>query len=215
MKIAILGTGIVGNTIGSKLVQLGHEVKMGSRTANNPKASQWVKANGSKASQGTFSDAAAFGEVVFNCTAGSASLEALKQAGKENLKAKVLVDLSNPLDFSHGMPPTLTVCNNDSVGEQIQRAFPDAKVVKALNMVNCNVMVNPSLVPGDHDIMMSGNDANAKSRVREMLTKWFGWKSVVDLGDISAARGMEMYLPLWVRLMGLYQNSNFNIKIAK
>jgi predicted dinucleotide-binding enzyme len=215
LKIAILGTGIVGNTIGSKLVQLGHEVKMGSRTANNPKASQWVKANGSKASQGTFSDAAAFGEVVFNCTAGSASLEALKQAGKENLKAKVLVDLSNPLDFSHGMPPTLTVCNNDSVGEQIQRAFPDAKVVKALNMVNCNVMINPSLVPGDHDIMMSGNDANAKSRVREMLTKWFGWKSVVDLGDISAARGMEMYLPLWVRLMGLYQNSNFNIKIAK
>lgn len=215
MKIAILGTGMVGNTIGSKLVQLGHEVKMGSRTVNNPKATQWVKANGSKASQGTFSDAAAFGEVVFNCTAGSASLEALKQAGKENLKAKVLVDLSNPLDFSHGMPPTLTVCNNDSVGEQIQRAFPDAKVVKALNMVNCNVMVNPSLVPGDHDIMMSGNDANAKSRVREMLTKWFGWKSVVDLGDISAARGMEMYLPLWVRLMGLYQNSNFNIKIAK
>jgi predicted dinucleotide-binding enzyme len=215
LKIGILGTGIVGNTIGSKLVQLGHEVKMGSRTVNNPKAAEWVKANGSKASQGTFSDAAAFGEVVFNCTAGSVSLEALKQAGKENLKAKVLVDLSNPLDFSHGMPPTLTVCNNDSVGEQVQRAFPDAKVVKALNMVNCNVMVNPSLVPGDHDIMISGNDANAKSRVQEMLTKWFGWKSVVDLGDISAARGMEMYLPLWLRLMGLYQNPNFNIKIAK
>jgi len=206
---------MVGNTIGSKLVQLGHEVKMGSRTVNNPKAAEWVKANGSKASQGTFSDAAAFGEVVFNCTAGSVSLEALNLAGKENLKGKVLVDLSNPLDFSHGMPPTLTVCNNDSVGEQIQRAFPDAKVVKALNMVNCVVMVNPSLVPGDHDIMMSGNDANAKSRVREMLTKWFGWKSVVDLGDISAARGMEMYVPLWLRLMGLYQNPNFNIKIAK
>jgi predicted dinucleotide-binding enzyme len=215
LKVAILGTGMVGNTIGSKLVQLGHEVKMGSRTVNNPKAAEWVKANGSKASQGTFSDAAAFGEVVFNCTAGSVSLEALNLAGKENLKGKVLVDLSNPLDFSHGMPPTLTVCNNDSVGEQIQRAFPDAKVVKALNMVNCVVMVNPSLVPGDHDIMMSGNDANAKSRVREMLTKWFGWKSVVDLGDISAARGMEMYLPLWLRLMGLYQNPNFNIKVAK
>ena len=215
MKIGILGTGTVGNTIGSKLVQLGHEVKMGSRTVNNPKATEWVKANGSKASQGTFSNAAAFGEVVFNCTAGSVSLEALKQAGNENLKDKVLVDLSNPLDFSHGMPPTLTVCNNDSVGEQLQRAFPDTKVVKALNMVNCNVMVNPSLVPGDHDIMISGNDANAKSRVREMLTKWFGWKSVVDLGDISGSRGMEMYLPLWLRLMGLYQNPNFNIKIAK
>ena len=215
MKIGVLGTGIVGSTIASKLVQLGHEVKMGSRTVGNPKATEWANANGSKASKGTFADAATFGEIVFNCTAGSASLEALKLAGKENLKGKVLIDLSNPLDFSHGMPPTFTVCNTDSIGEQIQRAFPDAKVVKALNMVNCNVMVNPSLVHGDHDILVSGNDTNAKAKVNEILTKWFGWKSVVDLGDISAARGMEMYVALWVRLLGVYQNPNFNIKIAK
>ena len=215
MKIGVLGTGIVGNTIASKLVQLGHEVKMGSRTVNNPKATEWVSANGSRASKGTFSDAATFGEIIFNCTAGSASLEALNLAGKENFKGKVLIDLSNPLDFSHGMPPTFTVCNTDSVGEQIQRAFPDTKVVKALNTVNCNVMVNPSLVYGDHDILVSGNDANAKAKVNEILTKWFGWKSVVDLGDISAARGMEMYVALWIRLLGVYQNPNFNIKIAK
>ena len=215
MKIGVLGPGIVGNTIASKLVQLGHEVKMGSRTVNNPKATDWATANGSKASQGTFADAATFGEIVFNCTAGSASLEALKLAGKENLKGKLLIDLSNPLDFSHGMPPTFTVCNTDSIGEQIQRAFPDVKVVKALNTVNCNVMVNPSLVHGDHDILVSGNDTNAKTKVNEILTKWFGWKSVVDLGDISAARGMEMYVALWVRLLGVYQNPNFNIKIAK
>ncbi len=215
MKIGVLGTGIVGNTIASKLVQLGHEVKMGSRTVNNPKATEWASVNGSKASQGTFADAATFGEIVFNCTAGSASLEALKLAGKENLKGKLLIDLSNPLDFSHGMPPTFTVCNTDSIGEQIQRAFPDAKVVKALNTVNCNVMVNPSLVHGDHDILVSGNDTNAKTKVNEILTKWFGWKSVVDLGDISASRGMEMYVALWVRLLGVYQNPNFNIKIAK
>lgn len=205
---------MVGSTLGSRFVQLGHDVKMGSRKSNNPKALEWVKSNGSRASQGTFADAASFGEIVLNCTAGSSALEALKQAGKENLKGKVLVDVSNPLDFSHGMPPTLTVCNTDSVGEQIQRAFPDAKVVKALNMVNCNVMVNPSLVSGDHDIMISGNDGAAKAKVGEILRS-LGWKSIIDLGDISGARAMEMYLPLWLRLRGIYEHPNFNIKISK
>jgi len=215
VKLGILGTGMVGNAIGTKLVQLGHEVKMGSRTPNNEKAAEWVKANGPNASQGTFADAAAFGEIVFNCTAGTASIEALKQAGERNLQSKILIDISNPLDFSRGMPPTLTICNTDSVGEQIQRAFPNVKVVKTLNTVNCNVMVNPILVPGDHDVFMSGNDAAAKSKVREVLTQWFGWKSVIDLGDISTARGTEMYLPLWVRLYALFQKPNFNIKVVK
>jgi predicted dinucleotide-binding enzyme len=215
VKLGVLGTGMVGQAIGSKLVQLGHDVKMGSRTANNEKAAEWVKANGTRASQGTFADAAAFGEVIFNCTLGSASVEVLREAGERNLKNKILIDISNPLDFSKGMPPTLTICNTDSVGEQIQRAFPDVKVVKSLNTINCLVMVNPSLVPGDHDVFMSGNDSAAKAKVHEILTKWFGWKSVVDLGDISTARGTEMYLPLWVRLFSLYQKPNFNIKIVK
>jgi hypothetical protein len=206
---------MVGNAIGTKLIQLGHEVKMGSRTPSNEKAAEWVKANGPKASQGTFADAAAFGEIVFNCTAGAASIEALKQAGERNLQSKILIDISNPLDFSQGMPPTLTICNTDSVGEQIQRAFPNVKVVKTLNTVNCNVMVNPILVPGDHDVFMSGNDTAAKYKVREVLTQWFGWKSVIDLGDISTARGTEMYLPLWVRLYALFQKPNFNIKVVK
>lgn len=215
MKLGVLGTGMVGNTIATKLVQLGHEVKMGSRTAGNEKAVQWAKANGAKASNGTFAEAAEFGEIIFNCTAGSASLEALKLAGAKNLKGKILVDISNPLDFSKGMPPTLTVCNTDSIGEQIQRAFPDAKVVKTLNTINCNVMVTPHIVPGPHDIFMSGNDAKAKAKVREIVTDWFGWKSVIDLGDITTARGPEMYLALWVRLMAVNQTPNFNIRIVK
>jgi hypothetical protein len=206
---------MVGNTIATKLVQLGHEVKMGSRTAGNEKAVQWAKANGAKASNGTFAETAEFGEIIFNCTAGSASLEALKLAGAKNLKGKILVDISNPLDFSKGMPPTLTVCNTDSIGEQIQRAFPDAKVVKTLNTINCNVMVTPHIVPGPHDIFMSGNDAKAKAKVREIVTDWFGWKSVIDLGDITTARGPEMYLALWVRLMAVNQTPNFNIRIVK
>jgi predicted dinucleotide-binding enzyme len=216
LKIGILGTGIVGATLGSKLIQLGHEVKMGSRTPNNDDAVKWVKSNGAQASNGTFSDAAAFGEVVFNCTAGSVSLAALKLAGSSNLKGKALVDVSNPLDFSKGMPPTLTVCNTDSIGEQIQRTFPEVKVVKALNTLNCKVMIEPSLVPGEHNIFVAGNDAQAKAKVRGILES-FGWKagSIIDLGDITAARGTEMVLPLWLRLYGLFPNQNFNFRIAK
>jgi 8-hydroxy-5-deazaflavin:NADPH oxidoreductase len=214
MRIGILGTGDVGRRLGTKLVSLGHEVKMGSRTASNPMASEWAKAGGSKASAGTFADAAKFGEVVFNCTAGSASLEALKQAGGNNLEGKVLIDVANPLDFSKGMPPTLTVCNTDSLAEQIQRAHPGAKVVKALNTLSNVVMVNPGLVPGEHDVFVCGNDVQAKAKVVEVLRS-FGWRNPIDLGDITAARGLEMLLPLWVRLYGTLQSPNFNFKIAR
>jgi predicted dinucleotide-binding enzyme len=216
MKIAILGTGMVGDAIGTKLVQLGHSVKMGSRTVNNEKAASWVQKNGPLASQGTFADAAAFGEIIFNCTHGVASLEALKLAGIKNLKNKILVDIANALDFSKGMPPSLVVCNTDSLGEQIQNAFPETYVVKTLNTMNCNLMVNPALVAnGDHDIFISGNDAEAKKTVTKILTDWFGWKTVIDLGDITTARGTEMLLPLWVRLMGKYQSPQFNFKIVR
>jgi len=216
LKIGIIGTGIVGATIGTKLVQVGHEVKMGSRTANNENAVKWAKSNGANASNGTFSDAAAFGEIIFNCTAGNVSLTALKLAGPANLKGKILVDVANPLDFSKSMPPTLTVCNTDSLGEQIQRAFPDVKVVKALNTMHCKVMVQPSLVPGEHNLFVAGNDAQTKAKVRGILES-FGWKkeSIIDLGDITASRGTEMVLPLWLRLYSLYPNQAFNFRIAK
>ena len=194
MKVGVLGTGSVGKTIGTKLVGLGHEVSMGSRSATNENAADWVGAAGAGASQGTFADAAAFGELVFNCTAGTVSLEALGAAGEGNLSGKVLVDVSNPLDFSKGMPPTLSVCNDDSVGEQIQRAFSEARVVKTLNTVNAGVMVDPASVPGEHDIFICGNDDGAKAQVSELLQS-FGWPAerIVDLGDITAARGPEMY----------------------
>ena len=215
MKIAVLGTGMVGDAIGTKLIQCGHEVKMGSRTATNEKAAAWVKKNGTHASQGTFADAASFGEIVFNCTHGVASLEALNLAGAHNLKNKILIDIANALDFSQGMPPSLVVCNTDSLGEQIQRTFPDTKVIKTLNTMNCSLMVNPDLVAnGDHDIFISGNDVEAKTAVTKILRDWFGWKSIVDLGDISNARATEMLLPIWVRLYGKFQSPNFNFKIV-
>jgi hypothetical protein len=216
VKIAVLGTGIVGRTLGSKLVEVGNSAMMGSRSANSPKAAEWVEAAGALASQGTFADAAAFGEVVLNCTAGVASLEALELAGRENLSGKILMDVANPLDFSQGMPPTLTVCNTDSLGERIQRAFPDAKVVKALNTLNCAVMARPELVPGEHHVFVSGDDAEAKGRAAGLLGEWFGWepRDIIDLGGIGTARGTEMMLPLWISLMGTLGTPIFNLRVV-
>jgi len=216
MRIGVLGTGMVGSTIATKLAQLGHEVRMGSRTADNERAVAWVASAGAGASHGTFADAAAHGELVFNCTAGEVSLAALEAAGAENLAGKVLVDVSNPLDLSHGMPPGLFTSSFDSLGEQIQRAFPDARVVKALNTVNCEVMVEPSKVPGEHDVFLCGDDEAAKARVVELLQS-FGWppESVVDLGDLPSARGMEAYLLLWIRLWGALGTGHFNVRVVR
>jgi 8-hydroxy-5-deazaflavin:NADPH oxidoreductase len=215
MKLGVLGSGMVGSTIATKLVSLGHEVKMGSRDAKNEKAADWVASAGRGASQGTFADAAAFGEMVFNCTAGMRSIDALKSAGEAALRGKVLVDVANPLDFSKGMPPTLSVSNDDSLGETIQRTFPEAKVVKALNTVNANIMVDPGRVPGDHDLFVCGNDSGAKTQVVRLLKDEFGWKNVHDLGDLTAARAIESYLPLWLRLYGAFQSADFNVHVVR
>jgi predicted dinucleotide-binding enzyme len=214
MRIAVLGTGTVGRTIGTKLVELGHEVTMGSRTPDNERAREWVSAAGGGAAQGTFEDAASGAELLFNCTGGAVALDAVRAAGAANLAGKVVVDVSNPLDFSQGMPPTLTVCNTDSVGEQLQREFPDARVVKTLNTVNTAVMTNPSGVPGPHNLFISGNDSEAKTTVKGILGD-FGWPqhAIIDLGDITGARGQEMYLPLWLRLMGILERPDFNIAV--
>lgn len=208
---------MVGNTIGSALIRLGHEVKMGSRTKGNEKALAWVSANGANASEGTFADAAAFGEVVFVATKGEGTLDALHAAGAGNLAGKVLVDISNPLDFSKGMPPSLFISNTDSLGEQIQAAFPETKVVKTLNIVNCEVMVNAgrSSATERGTMFVSGNDAGAKqSVIKNFLTPW-GWNDVIDLGDITTARGTEMLLPIWVRTWAATGNGHFAFKVVR
>jgi len=214
MKIGVLGTGMVGATIATKLIELGQEVMMGSRNAGSEKAVTWAQAKGANASQGAYAQAARFGEILFNCTQGTASVEALQSSGADNLKGKILIDVANPLDFSHGAPPTLSICNTDSLGELIQRTFPETKVVKTLNTVNCGVMVNPALVPGDHDIFVCGNDAGAKARVAELLKQWFGWRSVIDLGGISAARATEQMMPIWLRLYGVLGTLHFNLRVV-
>jgi predicted dinucleotide-binding enzyme len=227
MKIGILGTSSVGRTIGAKLAELGHAVMIGTRdvgatlarTEPNPYGlpafSVWQQQN-PRVTLGTFADAAQHGEIVINATNGMGSLAALTLAGESNLNGKILIDIANPLDFSQGMPPTLSISNTDSLGEQIQRAFPNVKVVKTLNTVTASLMVNPrQLADGDHHMFVSGNDAAAKAQVVDLLATWFGWKHVIDLGDITTARGMEMYLPIWLRLWGAVGTGLFNIKVIK
>lgn len=213
MNIGVLGSGVVAQTIGSKLVELGHDVMLGSRDTANPKAVAWATEAGRQAMYGTFANAAAFGEIIFNCVRGSATLDALYTVQADNLKGKILIDLSNPIDRSkNGL--VLTVCNTDSLGEQIQRAFPETRVVKTLNTVNSNVMVDPAKLLETTDVFVSGNDIEAKATVVTILRDWFGWRSVIDLGDITTARGVEMFLLLWRSLRDVIPELRFNIKVV-
>ncbi len=226
VRFGILGTGIVGRTIASRLAGLGHEVMVGTRnpadtmsrtepdTYGNPPFSAWQEEH-PEVQLGTFGEASAHGEMVLNATAGAVSLEALELAGETNLNGKILIDIANPLDFSKGMPPTLLVCNTDSLGEQIQRRFPEAKVVKTLHTMNAYLMVDPAqLASTDHTVFVSGDDAEAKAMVTELLRS-FGWTDIIDLGDITTARGSEMLLPIWLRLFGALQKPIFNFKIVR
>jgi predicted dinucleotide-binding enzyme len=226
MRFGILGTGVVGKTIAARLARLGHEVMVGTRDPaetisrtepdayGNPPFSAWQEEH-PEVKLGTFAEATAQSELVVNATAGAVSLEVLEQAGEANLNGKILIDLANPLDFSKGMPPTLLVSNTDSLGEQIQRRFPEAKVVKTLHTVNAYLMVDPAqLAATDHTVFVSGDDAEAKARVTELLRS-FGWTDIIDLGDITTARGTEMLLPIWVRLFGVLQKPIFNFKIVR
>lgn len=212
MKIGILGTGMVGRAHAAKLAQNGHEVMLGTRDPadtlartqpdfmGNPPLKTWMEAN-QKVQLGTFRQAASFGELVINATLGAASLQALTMAGSNNLEGKILVDISNALDPSAEGMPTLFVCSTDSLAEQIQRALPDTKVVKTLNIVGAPVQVDPSMSSGgDLHAFVSGNDSEAKAEVARLLKEEYGWQYVIDLGDITTARAAEMMLPMWLQL---------------
>ncbi len=193
MRVGILGTGDVGKALGQGFIALGHEVKMGSRSAANEKAAAWAKENGAKASAGTFADAAAFGEIVVLATLGVAAESSLQAAGPEKLRGKVVIDATNPLE---GMPPRLAVAGNDSGGERVQRVLPGAHVVKAFNTVGNAHMFKPSFPGGPPDMFICGNDAGAKQKVAALLED-FGW-GVVDVGGIESSRYLEAMCLVWV-----------------
>jgi hypothetical protein len=225
VKTAVLGTGTVGRTIAARLAELGHAVVVGTRDPQttlartepdgmgNAPYAEWAAANDG-VGLATFADAAATADVVVNATNGAASLEVLGLAGADNLAGKVLVDIANPLDFSQGMPPTLFVKDTDSLGEQIQRTFPAARVVKTLNTLTAALMVRPDTLPEGSTVFVSGDDAAAKQVVVGLLEE-FGHTDVIDLGDITTARGPEMLLPVWLRLWGTLGSPAFNFKIVR
>ena len=220
MNIGVLGTGVVGETIATALTQKGHNVRMGSRTATNEKAAAWVKRSNQHATQGDFYDAAAFGDIVFLCLNGAHALDAVRMIGADAVDSKIVVDITNPLDFTKGMPPRMLdgMHNSTSLGEAIQEALPNARIVKTLNTVNCNIMVNPDLVNGgDHHMFLCGNDADAKNKVKHFLVDVFGWKAanLIDLGGIQYARLTEAYVPFWVGIMQSLGSPMFNIRIVQ
>jgi predicted dinucleotide-binding enzyme len=225
MNIAILGTGMVGQSIAGRLHELGHSVVVGTRDVEatlartepdgmgNPSFSAWYRAHPG-VELATFADAAAGAELVVNASSGAAALDVLGLAGADNLAGKVLVDIANPLDFSNGFPPTLFVKDTDSLGEQIQRAFPTTKVVKALNTLTASLMVDPKSLGESSTIFVSGDDEQAKATVVALLES-FGHDDVIDLGPLETARGTEMLLPVWLRLMGALGTGAFNFKIVR
>jgi 8-hydroxy-5-deazaflavin:NADPH oxidoreductase len=225
MKIGIIGGGGVAQAIGGKLKANGHDVVIGIRNPTEAELAKerqmakplkdWIKNTGGKVA--SFSDAAKHGEILVNATSGGASIQALTQAGADNIGSKILIDIANPLDFSKGMPPSLLPAydHGTSLGEEIQKAFPKARVVKTLNTISNSIMINPAAIAADHDLLMAGNDADAKVTVTALVKKEFGWRSVVDLGDITGARGTEHILPIWVRLWGVLGTPAFNIKIVE
>lgn len=214
MRIAVLGTGLVGRTIATGLVAAGHEVRLGSRTPDNAAASAWAREVGEGATHGTFADAAAFADLVFHAAKGEHALAVLHAAGADNLAGKVLVDVANPLSFVGGSL-RLTVCNDDSLAETIQRAHPEARVVKSLNTVNAGLMTDPGQLPEPTVVFVAGDDPAARAEVADLLRTAFGWQEVLDLGALDAARALEMWLPLWLKLMQAQGTPAFNLKLVR
>lgn len=225
MHIAVLGTGMVGQALAGGLTRLGHSVSVGTRDPEttlartapdgmgNPPFAAWLADHGDVALT-TYADAAAGAELVVLAGNGSAALDMLTAAGAAHLAGKVVLDISNPLDFSAGFPPTLFVKDTDSLGEQVQAAFPEARVVKSLNTLTAPLMVEPGLLGAATTVFVSGDDAAAKASVTELLTG-FGHTDVIDLGGIETARGTEMFLPLWLRTMGALGTGMFNISVVR
>lgn len=223
MKIGTIGSGVVAQTLGKKLIELGHDVVIGTRDPKKlderkhmaASLREWLQQTGDKGRVVSFPDAAAHGDLLINATSGGVSIDALRMAAAGKVGPKTLIDTANVLDFSKGMPPRALASQDNCLAESIQGTFPNLRVVKCFNTIAAPLMVNPTaLHDGDHTIFLSGNDAGAKSEVAELLRS-FGWKDILDLGDISTARGPEMYMAMWLRLWGATGTGMVNIKVAR
>jgi predicted dinucleotide-binding enzyme len=220
MKIGILGSGVVGFTIANAVLAKGHDVMIGSRTSNHEKTTAWSREQGAHALHGTFKETALWSELLFLCVNGSVVKSVIELTEAGSCKDKILIDLTNPLDFSKGMPPSLLpeYSNHYSLGEFVQEQLPETKVVKALNTVNCKLMVDANLVNnGVHHLFLCGNDPEAKNTVKHFLADNFNWKPecLLDFGNIQAARLTEAIVPFWVGAMKVVDTPLFNYLIVK
>lgn len=222
MNVGVLGSGSVGQALGSKLAELGHDVVLGTRDPANvdekkgyaPSLGEWRASTSGAARLGTFAEAAAHGELIVNALNGLVAVDTLRPLAS-SLAGKTLIDISNPLDFSRGMPPTVVTYDGASLAEAIQQALPKTRVVKSLNTLTAALMVNPrQLADGEHTVFVAGDDDAAKAQVTALLRS-FGWRDILDLGDLTAARGLELWLPLWLRLFGVLGQPQFNLKIVR
>ncbi len=195
MKLGIIGSGTVGQQLGLGFIRLGNDVKIGTR--DTAKLNDWIKQAGTKSSAGSFEDAAKFGELVILATNWEGTFNAVNLAGKENLSGKIIIDVTNPLDFSQGPPPKIAVSPGNSGGEQIQKMLPDSKVVKAFNTVSAYIMISPKRESGEPDMFIAGNDEHAK-KVVTTLAENLGWNSVIDMGDISQSYWLEALAMVWI-----------------
>ena len=223
MKIGIIGSGVVAQTLGAKFIALGHDVVVGTRDPLKldekkkmaDSLREWLAKTGNKGRVATFAEAATHGDILINATSGDISIEALKMAGADKVGPKVLIDTANVLDFSKGMPPRALASQDNCLAEQIQAAFPNLRVVKSLNTITSSLMVNPrALKDGEHTIFVSGNDKPAKAQVGELLAA-LGWTDILDLGDLSTARAPEMYMAMWLRLWGATGTGVVNVKVVR
>jgi len=211
-KVGIIGSGAVAQALGRGFASSGHETKLGSRTPDSEKVRAWVAATGMGASSGTFAEAAAFGEVLVIATLGSAVGEAIALAGPTHFGGKLVIDTTNPLDFSKGMPPGLFLGITDSLGEVVQRKLPSAKVVKCFNTVPSGQMFKPTFA--DVEMLICGNDKIAKGQVANLLQE-FGWEGTIDIGGIDGARWLEALVPLWVRTCTALKSRNVVFKALR
>ena len=218
MKIGVLGTGVVGEAIASALVNKGHSVMMGSRSAGSEKGLAWKKKTGERAFEGSFADAALYGDILFLCLNGAYAYETVKDLSATELTGKIVIDVTNPLDFTQGMPPRiLEKFQTESLGEHLQELLPHSFVVKALNTLNYKLMVDARVVnSGNHNLFICGNDINAKNQVKHFLVDNFHWKpeNLVDLGDIKSARCTEAIVPFWVLVWQSLGTPLFNFKVV-
>jgi 8-hydroxy-5-deazaflavin:NADPH oxidoreductase len=211
-RVGVLGSGVVGQQLAIGFSGCGHDVMIGTRDPDKPELREWLSGDGAGIRPGSFQEVGAHGELLVLAVLGDAAEQAIAAAGRENFSGKVVIDAMNPLDFSGGFPPKLSITGEDSLGERVQRALPEARVVKAFNTIGNQYFVNPQFSDGQPTMLIAGDDDQAKGTVTDLLAD-FGWSDVVDLGGIEGSRELEAICIAWVKLIGVRGSADHGFQL--